>query len=302
MNTSQLSTGSPTREGQGDGGIVTVAEITRKAKPSRFELSEVSRVIDNMLFSMTHAGDDLDFENDYICDEKLKNTLTILTQLIGETESLEPEKPVVDFEQLNSVPLVPRLGYQFNTFPRQRVYGAIETRADIVASDSGCHMVIKHIPQNFLEPQLLDLLDPFGRIYELRIPIDFETGMTKGQAYVTFYFACQLARALKKLNGLEIEPGHFLIAKQITPKTRLFIGNLPKCKRFEDLEKSFGVLTHGLNQVISFSAERRGQNNRGFCFLEYNTHESAVAARKRLTSMKIFGCDLQVDWAWERAL
>lgn len=39
------------------------------------------------------------------------------------------------------------------------------------------------------------------------------------------------------------------------------------------------------------------KKNRGFTFLDFDSHKSAAAAKKRLASQRVFGCDIIVDWA-----
>lgn len=58
-------------------------------------------------------------------------------------------------------------------------------------------------------------------------------------------------------------------------------------------------LTAGLAEVIIYSSPDDRRKNRGFCFLEYDSHKSASLAKRRLSTgrVKIFGCDIIVDWA-----
>ena len=55
----------------------------------------------------------------------------------------------------------------------------------------------------------------------------------------------------------------------------------------------------GLVEVIIYSSPDDRRKNRGFCFLEYDSHKSASLAKRRLSTgrVKIFGCDIIVDWA-----
>ncbi len=50
--------------------------------------------------------------------------------------------------------------------------------------------------------------------------------------------------------------------------------------------------------IIYSSSEDRGKN-RGFCFLEYDSHKFASIAKKRLSTgrVTIFGWNIFVDWA-----
>ena len=59
------------------------------------------------------------------------------------------------------------------------------------------------------------------------------------------------------------------------------------------------VSSAGLAEVIIYSSPDDRRKNRGFCFLEYDSHKSASLAKRRLSTgrVKIFGCDIIVDWA-----
>ena len=55
----------------------------------------------------------------------------------------------------------------------------------------------------------------------------------------------------------------------------------------------------GLLEVIVYSSPDDRKKNRGFCFLEYDTHKDASLAKRKLTTArtKVWGCDILVDWA-----
>ena len=59
------------------------------------------------------------------------------------------------------------------------------------------------------------------------------------------------------------------------------------------------MVSAGLAEVIIYSSPDDRRKNRGFCFLEYDSHKSASLAKRRLSTgrVKIFGCDIIVDWA-----
>jgi glycogen synthase len=61
----------------------------------------------------------------------------------------------------------------------------------------------------------------------------------------------------------------------------------------------FFLPSAGLAEVIIYSSPDDRRKNRGFCFLEYDSHKSASLAKRRLSTgrVKIFGCDIIVDWA-----
>lgn len=51
--------------------------------------------------------------------------------------------------------------------------------------------------------------------------------------------------------------------------------------------------------IIYRSAEKENQKNRGFAFLEYDSHKSASTAKRKLSTgrLKVWNCDVIVDWA-----
>lgn len=55
----------------------------------------------------------------------------------------------------------------------------------------------------------------------------------------------------------------------------------------------------GLVEVIIYSSPDDKKKNRGFCFLEYESHKAASLAKRRLGTgrIKVWGCDIIVDWA-----
>lgn len=51
--------------------------------------------------------------------------------------------------------------------------------------------------------------------------------------------------------------------------------------------------------IIYRSVEKDNQKNRGFAFLDYDSHKSASTAKRKLASgrVKVWNCDIIVDWA-----
>lgn len=75
--------------------------------------------------------------------------------------------------------------------------------------------------------------------------------------------------------------------------------------RFVEVFVDFTFLTccyiyiAGLMEVIIYSSPDDKKKNRGFCFLEYESHKAASLAKRRLGTgrIKVWGCDIIVDWA-----
>ena len=74
------------------------------------------------------------------------------------------------------------------------------------------------------------------------------------------------------------------------------LGNDDECG---DANERVVVAAEGLVDVIIYSSPDDRKKNRGFCFLEYETHKAASLAKRRLSSgrIKVWSCDVIVDWA-----
>jgi len=63
---------------------------------------------------------------------------------------------------------------------------------------------------------------------------------------------------------------------------------------------SFIDFSEGLTEVIIYSSpDDPKKKNRGFAFLEYDSHKSASVAKRRIGNgrTRVWGCDIIVDWA-----
>lgn len=82
--------------------------------------------------------------------------------------------------------------------------------------------------------------------------------------------------------------------------------NSYNCKKLTNLSilnfnvcLAYFLLKAGLREVIIYTSPDDKKKNRGFCFLEYESHKSASLAKRRLETgrVKVWSCDIIVDWA-----
>ncbi|KAH0999380.1 hypothetical protein HUJ05_012129 [Dendroctonus ponderosae] len=102
-----------------------------------------------------------------------------------------------------------------------------------------------------------------------------------------------------QLNDYEIRKGKKIGVTISYNNHRLFVGYIPKNRDREDLLEEFSKHAPGLIEVIIYSSPDDKKKNRGFCFLEYESHKAASLAKRRLGTgrIKVWGCDIIVDWA-----
>ncbi|XP_047517601.1 heterogeneous nuclear ribonucleoprotein R isoform X3 [Pieris napi] len=195
--------------------------------------------------------------------------------------------------------ILARTGYTLDVTTGQRKYGGPPPGWEGGTPGAGCEVFCGKIPKDMYEDELIPLFERCGNIWDLRLMMDPMTGTNRGYAFVTFTTREATQRAVQELDNHEIKPGKTLRLKISVPNLRLFVGNIPKSKGKEEILEEFGKLTAGLVEVIIYSSPDDKKKNRGFCFLEYESHKAASLAKRRLGTgrIKVWGCDIIVDWA-----
>ncbi|XP_039750739.1 heterogeneous nuclear ribonucleoprotein R isoform X1 [Pararge aegeria] len=200
--------------------------------------------------------------------------------------------------------ILARTGYTLDVTTGQRKYGGPPPGWEGGTPGAGCEVFCGKIPKDMYEDELIPLFERCGSIWDLRLMMDPMTGTNRGYAFVTFTSRDATHRAVQELDNHEIKPGKTLRIKISVPNLRLFVGNIPKSKGKEEILEEFGKLTAGLVEVIIYSSPDDKKKNRGFCFLEYESHKAASLAKRRLGTgrikddfVQVWGCDIIVDWA-----
>lgn len=63
---------------------------------------------------------------------------------------------------------------------------------------------------------------------------------------------------------------------------RLFVGGIPKTKKREEILTEMRKVTDGVVDVIVYPSAADKSKNRGFAFVEYESHRAAAMARRKL--------------------
>lgn len=63
---------------------------------------------------------------------------------------------------------------------------------------------------------------------------------------------------------------------------RLFVGGIPKTKKREEILSEMRKVTDGVVDVIVYPSAADKSKNRGFAFVEYESHRAAAMARRKL--------------------
>nr|KAG5705044.1 hypothetical protein BaRGS_018774 [Batillaria attramentaria] len=196
--------------------------------------------------------------------------------------------------------ILDRTGYSLDVTTGQRKYGGPPPNWEGSQPGAGHEVFCGKIPKDIFEDELIPLFEKCGKIWDMRLMMDPFSGLNRGYCFVTFCDKEAAQEAVSQLDGYEIRKGKTLKVNISVANLRLFVGNIPKNKTKEEIKEEFGKRTEGLMEVIVYgSADNPKLKNRGFAFLEYDSHKSASTAKRKLATgrVKVWQCDIIVDWA-----
>ncbi|XP_007887341.1 RNA-binding protein 47 isoform X4 [Callorhinchus milii] len=194
--------------------------------------------------------------------------------------------------------LMERTGYMMVQENGQRKYGGPPPGWEGHPPPRGCEVFVGKIPRDVYEDELVPVFESVGRIYEMRLMMDFD-GKNRGYAFVMFTAKHEAKRAVRELNNYEIRPGRLLGVCSSVDNCRLFIGGIPKMKKREEILEEISKVTEGVLDVIVYASAADKMKNRGFAFVEYESHRAAAMARRKLMPgrIQLWGHQIAVDWA-----
>ncbi|XP_076585019.1 RNA-binding protein 47 isoform X6 [Chaetodon auriga] len=195
------------------------------------------------------------------------------------------------------VALMERTGYSMVQENGQRKYGP-PPGWNASSPPRGCEIFVGKIPRDVYEDELVPVFESVGRIYEMRLMMDFD-GKNRGYAFVMYTEKHEAKRAVRELNNYEVRPGRLLGVCSSVDNCRLFIGGIPKTKKREEILEEVSKVTEGVLDVIVYASAADKMKNRGFAFVEYESHRAAAMARRKLMPgrIQLWGHQIAVDWA-----
>lgn len=169
-----------------------------------------------------------------------------------------------------------------------------------------CELYVKNIPRRFKGEDLWPLFERYGRIYNIRVLMDYND-LNRGFAYVTFSTPFEARLCMELLNYYFVFPGYHLNICRSTDKHRLFANYIPKDVAVEVVHAKFKEIFKELrdffmpvvSQTRRTPKEEEGHLHRGFAFLEFESHQEAVAAKKLVYTgvLQIWNAQVKISWA-----
>ena len=194
--------------------------------------------------------------------------------------------------------LMERTGYSMIQENGQRKYGGPPPSWEGHAPPRGCEVFVGKIPRDCYEDELVPVFEKIGKLYELRLMMDF-SGTNRGYCFTTYNNRRDALRCVRDLNNFEIRKGRFLGVCLSVDNCRLFVGGIPKNKQKDEILQEMQKVTEGVVDVIVYPSAQDKTKNRGFSFVEYESHRAAAMARRKLIPgrIQLWGHQIAVDWA-----
>lgn len=158
-----------------------------------------------------------------------------------------------------------------------------------------CSVFVGNLSKTVAEATLFKTFNQVGVISSARVVRDPTTGNSLGQAYLNFVDPVDAERALKTMNGLEID-GQKIRIRRKKKETNLFIKEIPKEVTKQELEKAF----EGYGKVAScrIMYDKAG-NPLGYGYLRFANQEgadNAIDAAMSDEGIAINGTKLNVQY------
>ncbi|XP_058443897.1 uncharacterized protein LOC131425770 isoform X2 [Malaya genurostris] len=196
-----------------------------------------------------------------------------------------------------SIPQIYRSEYPVTQINGCRQYGPPTSWTGPIPG-FGCEIYVKRIPPDYTESDLVPLFERFGRLYELRLMMDYNN-QNRRYCFVRYTTEEDAKVAIEVLNHHYVKENQTLDAQKSFEKCRLFVGNLPKDLDRKTIEVSFRSLFPEMTRFVMHNRIADGEKNRGFAFMDFPEHSAALRAKKQTTPgcMRMWNRDIKIVWA-----
>ncbi|XP_065351457.1 RNA-binding protein 47-like isoform X1 [Cloeon dipterum] len=185
--------------------------------------------------------------------------------------------------------LIDRTGYKMVQENGQRRYGGpCPGWEDHPPPPAEAELYVSRIPPHCFEDVLVPLFESFGKLYEVRMMLDFD-GSHRGFAYVKFCNPQDAQAAITALDKYQIEGCSSRGGIRVSASRNnceVEVSNMPSTAQRECLEPLVKEHTEGVRAVRWTCATR--------AILEYDNHRAAAVARRKLLAILPDQCGREV--------
>ncbi|XP_026475013.1 RNA-binding protein 47-like [Ctenocephalides felis] len=165
--------------------------------------------------------------------------------------------------------------------------------------DRGCEVYFTNIPCTVFEDKLVPIFSQVGKIYELRLMLNF-SGYNRGYGFVKFSSEEEADEAILKLNRYPfVGCNGGMKVMRSADNRRLFLGHIPPFVTAPEIFDELAALADGVVEVILPPNDRDPMLNRGYAFVEFESHRKAAIARRSMLpgGVRLWNTCLSIGWA-----
>lgn len=115
--------------------------------------------------------------------------------------------------------------------------------------ERAAEVFVGKIPRDCFEDELIPLFERAGRIYKMRLMIDF-CGKNRGYGFVQYFTKAEAEIAINMLNGYKVRKNWQIGVMMSKNNNRLFFGNLPNNINRHEMEAEISKYTSGVRVCI----------------------------------------------------
>lgn len=118
----------------------------------------------------------------------------------------------------------------------------------------------------------------------------------RGYAYLRYFTEAEAQCAIEVMKFYLVENGKTLNVQKSYNKCRLFVGNIPREKSYDEV---YIVLKQLFPRMTKLIFHTSGTQNRGFGFIDFPDHDAALEAKMKSSPgyMQLWGNDVKIVWA-----
>lgn len=193
-----------------------------------------------------------------------------------------------------------RQGYETLVTSKQRLFVRVSDDMSVRLNDRqslGSKLVLLHLPPHATEEDIVPVLEKFGTLVSVRLPLNPKTKLNRGHAFVTFSRMEEAVAVVQKFRKGQ------LCGVLTEPSRRLFVRHIPRNKEPLEVQRRFQQILPGLVKITMFPVAasltrvRPDTRNVGYAFLEFQSSHYAKLGKTIISVIQVLGSDLAADWA-----
>jgi RNA recognition motif-containing protein len=162
-----------------------------------------------------------------------------------------------------------------------------------------CNVFVKYLPSDLSEDQFHKLFSEFGTIISSKIMVDQSNGKSLGFGFVRFEASESSKKAIKKMNGIQIQNKRLLcklanqnttdytnqILNHQTPSDNLYVKPLLPFTSEDDLRNMFSPFGNIITCKVMI--DHKTKKSRQIGFVKFETIDEAKAAMEAMNNFKL---------------